>query len=406
MLFWIVSLALMALVLSVMGLAVTRGGTTDSRASDLAVYRDQLTEIDRDLRRGTVDPAEAARLRTEVQRRLLDADRSQAANKPAADAPLAARRLLSVAGLMAGTAVVWAYLALGEPLYPDMSRADRIAASEALRAGRPSQAEMETAAGPPANAPGIDPEYLGQIEQLRTAVADRPDDLFGHSLLAQNEAAIGHFVAAARAQERVIALKGDTVTAADQAMLANLLILAAGGLVTAEAEAALTEALRRDPANGAARYYSGLLFAQIDRPDLAYRLWRPLYEQSGPGDPWTEPLRTQLDLAAVAAGVEYRVPVVKGPDAEAVADAAAMSADDRSAMIASMVKGLAARLQDQGGSAAEWAQLIRAYGVLGQADKASAAWAAARAALAAPDDLAMVRDAAAKAGVPEAGAAE
>ena len=72
--------------------------------------------------------------------------------------------------------------------------------------------------------------------------------------------------------------------------------------------------IRRWPYNGAARYYSGLLFAQIDRPDLAYRIWRPLYEQSGPDDPWTEALMTQLDLAAEAAGVEYRVPVI-APDA-------------------------------------------------------------------------------------------
>ena len=401
MLFWIVAVALVALVLLVMAVAVARSDTGSGEASDMAVYRDQLTEIDRDLGRGTVDRGEAARLRIEVQRRLLDADRSRAARTPANRAPPVAGRVLGTAGLLAGAAVIWAYVTLGVPLYPDLSRADRLAASAALREGRPSQVEAETAAGPAAEVPGMDPEYLKQIEQLRRAVAGRPDDLTGQSLLAQNEAAIGHFAAAAQAQERVVVLKGDLVTAADQAMLANLLILAAGGLVSAEAEAALTEALRRDPANGAARYYSGLLFAQIDRPDLAYRLWRPLFEQSGPDDPWTEALRAQLDLAAEAAGVEYRVPRVKGPDAAAVADAAAMSAGDRSAMIASMVKGLAARLQDQGGSAAEWAQLIRAYGVLGQADQAKAAWLTARAALAAPGDLALVRDAAAEAGVAE-----
>ena len=401
MLFWIVAVALVALVLLVMAVAVARSDTGSGEASDMAVYRDQLTEIDRDLGRGTVDRGEAARLRIEVQRRLLEADRSRAARTPANRAPPVARRVLGIAGLLAGAAVIWAYVTLGVPLYPDLSRADRLAASAALREGRPSQVEAETAAGPAAEVPGMDPEYLKQIEQLRRAVAGRPDDLTGQSLLAQNEAAIGHFAAAARAQARVVVLKGDGVTAADQAMLANLLILAAGGLVSAEAEAALTEALRRDPANGAARYYSGLLFAQIDRPDLAYRIWRPLFDQSGPDDPWTEALATQLDLAAEAAGVEYRVPVTKGPDAAAVADAAAMSADDRSAMIASMVKGLASRLQDQGGSAAEWAQLIRAYGVLGQADQAKAAWLAAQAALAAPGDLALVRDAAAAAGVAE-----
>jgi cytochrome c-type biogenesis protein CcmH len=39
----------------------------------------------------------------------------------------------------------------------------------------------------------------------------------------------------------------------------------------------------------------------------------------------------------------------------------------REAMIRSMVEGLSDRLANEGGSASEWAQLIRAYGVLGEA---------------------------------------
>jgi len=401
MLFWITTAALVALVLLVLAAAMSRHGSS-AVASDMAVYRDQLAEIGRDLDRGLMALPEAGRLRIEVQRRLLEADRAATGRQAATAAPKGAMAGLALAGLALGAAVFVAYLWLGAPLYPDLPRADRVAASEVLRAGRPTQAAAEAAAGAPADLPGLDPGYLAQIDALRSAVATRPDDLTGHSLLAQNEAAIGHFGAAARAQARVVALKGDQVTAADHAMLANLLILATGGLVSAEAEQALTEALRRDPENGAARYYSGLLFAQIDRPDLAYRLWRPLYEDSAPDDPWTGALQGQLDLVAEAAGVEYRVPApqVKGPDAAAIADAAAMSTQDRAAMIGAMVEGLAARLADQGGTAAEWAQLIGAYGVLGQSDKAAAAWAKASATFAAaPADLDVVRAAARQAGV-------
>jgi cytochrome c-type biogenesis protein CcmH len=46
-----------------------------------------------------------------------------------------------------------------------------------------------------------------------------------------------------------------------------------------------------------------------------------------------------------------------------------------------MVEGLAARLKQQGGSAEDWAKLVRSYAVLGESDKARAALAAARAAL-------------------------
>ena len=47
-----------------------------------------------------------------------------------------------------------------------------------------------------------------------------------------------------------------------------------------------------------------------------------------------------------------------------------MSADDRRAMIAGMVTGLADRLATEGGPAPDWAQLIVAYGVLGEIETA------------------------------------
>ena len=421
MAFWITSVA-MALVTG-LWLAVVvqrqRGNAAapaPATGGDMAIYRDQLAEIDRDLARGQVAAPEAQRLRTEIGRRLLEADRTSRLRTAEGRAPPVASLGLALAGAMLTLAAFGLYLQLGAPTYPDQPQSARLRASEALRANRPSQAAAEAAAEAAATAtataeaaagidaarPDLDAEMADQIARLRSAMLSRPDDLTGQGLLAQYEAASGNYAAAARAQSRVVALKADGVTGADQTTLANLLILAAGGLVTAGAEQALTEALRREPGNGAARYYSGLLFAQIDRPDLAYRLWRPLFDGSSPDDPWMAVLPGQLDLVAEAAGVDYRVPVppVTGPGQAEVAAAAQMSAEDRSAMIAGMVERLSARLEADGGTAAEWAQLIAAYGVLGNKDRAAQAWATARALFAAaPGDLATVRTAAEQAGV-------
>ena len=43
-------------------------------------------------------------------------------------------------------------------------------------------------------------------------------------------------------------------------------------------------------------------------------------------------------------------------------------------MIESMVDGLAQRLATEGGPASDWAQLIRALGVLGETGRANAIW--------------------------------
>lgn len=59
-----------------------------------------------------------------------------------------------------------------------------------------------------------------------------------------------------------------------------------------------------------------------------------------------------------------------GPTAQDVAAAQDMSANDRQAMIRSMVARLAERLQSEPNDLEGWMRLGRAYGVLGERDKA------------------------------------
>jgi len=120
------------------------------------------------------------------------------------------------------------------------------------------------------------------VERLRKAMADRPDDPRGFQLLAENEAALGNFVAAYQAQARLIALKGDTATADDYADYAEMMILAAGGYVSPEAEKALGTALGMDAGNAPALYYIGLMEAQVGRPDRTFAIWRQLLEAATP----------------------------------------------------------------------------------------------------------------------------
>ena len=74
---------------------------------------------------------------------------------------------------------------------------------------------------------------------------------------------------------------------------------------------------------------------------------------------------------------------VPGPSAADVAAASKMSATDRGAMIHRMVARLADKLKQNGSDVAGWQRLLRAYMVLGERDKAVAAAADARKALAA-----------------------
>lgn len=374
MAFWAIAAGMVLAALAVLARALARGpAAAEGEHPDMAVYRAQLAEVDRDSTRGLIGPDEAQGLRTEIARRILDLDRA-AGRQPVLATGGLALPLALVAAALAGAVALYDHL--GAPARADLPHAARIAAADRLRAERPSQAEAE--ASLPAAAPTDDAAYAALMEQLRASTVEHPDRVDGFRLLAQHETNLGNFAAAARAKARVIDLEAPLgrVTALDHAELADLMIRAAGGLVTAEAEAELQAALKLDPTLATARFYAGLLEAQTGRPDLAFAIWRPLYEASPPDAPWMGFLDERIAFVAQAAGVNY-APPTKGPDAADVAAAAEMTAEERTQMIEGMVGGLEARLMAEGGSAAEWVQLLQALAVLGQPDRAALAWARA-----------------------------
>jgi len=385
MTFWIVAMALAAVVAGLIALALLRAREAEAEMErfDIQIYRDQLNSVDKDLARGIVAEDEADRLRTEIKRRILEADRATGRDAAVGRAPRGATlavAALSFAAVVGGSYGL--YHVLGAPGYPDLPRAERIAAAEEARRSRPGQAQAERSVPPlpPANAA---PEFVQLMEQLRAAVAERPDDLQGHVLLARNEASLGNFIAAHEAQAQVLRIKGAGATASDFADYGDLLVLAAGGYVSPEAERAFEAALERDPANGAARYYLGAMYLQTGRPDLAFNIWEAQL-RAGPSDaPWIAPIRGQIETAAMRAGVDYQVPAAigaapGGPSAADLTAAADMSPLERMEMIEGMVAGLSERLATEGGPPEEWARLIRAYGVLGRRDAAAAIWAEAQ----------------------------
>jgi cytochrome c-type biogenesis protein CcmH len=393
MTFWLISLAIAALAALPLALALLRRGDGEQAARfDLQVYRDQLREVDRDLARGVVTEDEAEQIRTEVSRRLLEADRTaQTARAEYSGAPMGlsfAVSSLVVAGIVAGAYLLYAQI--GAPGYPDLPLKTRIELAEHARLNRPAQTEAEAQSGSqyaPLEEP--DANYLALVEQLRTAVTDRPEDLQGHRLLARHEASLGNFPAAYTAQARVNEILGDQATAADMTEQADLMVLAAGGYVSPETEAILRRILELDPGNGTARYYSGLLAAQTGRPDVAFRIWRALLESSAPDAPWIPTIRTQIEGLAQMAGVDYVLPTQgRGPSEADISAAEDMSPEDRMEMIRNMVSGLSERLATEGGPPQDWARLIRAYGVLGNREAAAAIWAEAQDVF--PDDAARV----------------
>lgn len=404
-LFWAVMAVMTAGILVTFWRAITQSGAarTGADSIDVTVYRDQLREIDRDLERGAITQEEAQRLRVEISRRLLDADRAAKtdAQSKSGGASLAIGMAVVALALVGSIGV---YMRLGAPGYPDLPLERRLALADEAYAARPTQDAAEAAAPKAAPPQGLSPEFLDLMEKLRQAVKASPNDIRGLELLARNEATLGNLADARRAQEQLITLKGQQATAADYASLAELMVMAAGGTVTPQAEQMLIKALQLDPTEGSARYYTGLMFAQVGRFDRAFVMWNKLLEQSPANAPWTQALRADLpEIASRAGEMRFELPPeTAGPSAADVAAAAQMSGEDRRAMVEGMVAQLSARLASEGGSAEEWARLITSLGVLDRKDEARQIYTEAQERFKGQSvELQGLREAAASAGVAE-----
>ncbi|KGJ12276.1 c-type cytochrome biogenesis protein CcmI, partial [Paracoccus versutus] len=145
--FWIICAALAGVVAVAIAAPLLRrqGEAAEPAAAyDLRIYRDQLREVERDLERGVIDAADAERLRVEIGRKVLAADRAleRAGTTRRSAGGWAALALLAV--LLGGAFLT--YQRLGQPDRPDAPIAQRIAQAQELYDTRPSQAEAEAQA--------------------------------------------------------------------------------------------------------------------------------------------------------------------------------------------------------------------------------------------------------------------
>src|ERR1700730_14752796 len=102
-----------------------RARLATASGGDLAVYRDQMRELERDRSAGLIGSAEACAARRGISRRLLAAADAQGQAPSASFAPWR-RRFIAAAALIAlPFGAVALYLALGFPGLPDQPLAAR-----------------------------------------------------------------------------------------------------------------------------------------------------------------------------------------------------------------------------------------------------------------------------------------
>ncbi len=330
------------------------------------VYAEQMRSLERDLAKGVLADDEFGSMRAEIGRRMISAARLE----PDTAATVSNGGLWTLIAVSVAACILGAvtYGQIGSPGVPDTPIAARYTQSDALRVARLSQLDAEAQA-PTLKIPQ-DPTYLQLVIKLRAALEARPNDIQGFEFLAKSESRLGNYAHAHAAQGQVLKLKGKAASPDDWYTYAELLMMAADTYISQEAENALRQTLQRDPSHSLALFRTGIYFDQIGRPDRTFGIWRKLLEAGPESAPYMPLIRRTITDLAMIAGVDYEPPEIKGPSSDDIQNAAEMSDEDRRTMISGMVTGLADRLANEGGPASDWAQLIVAYGVLGETDTA------------------------------------
>ncbi len=357
MIFWLILLGMTLATLLFVALPFLTRARGERRGDDVAVYKDQLAEIGRDLANGRIAPEEADAARIEVSRRLLKAADREKAGVAEAPGVARGRRVAAVA-----------FTILAVPA---------IAAAFYYRLGAPWEAQPRPAAQAQTKPPaGMSlEEMIGRVE---AHIRDNPEDGRSYEVLAPVYMRLGRFDEAIPAWRKATALLGDSALRA--AGLGEALVGQAQGEVTAEARKAFDKALEFDAGSVPARYYLALAAFQDGRRDDARRMWSDMLASAPPDAPWTAPVRRALaELDAQESQKDApKDPAAAGPGASDVEAAARMDKGDRDEFIRSMVARLADRLKQNGDDPDGWARLVKAYGVLGETAKAEAAEAEAR----------------------------
>ncbi|MER8391440.1 c-type cytochrome biogenesis protein CcmI [Mesorhizobium sp. M1340] len=344
MLFWVIA-AILTLGASLAVLLPLAGGSKNASAAgdhDLEVYRDQLAELDRDMARGLIQPMEAEEARAEIARRILRLSNAGQAGETATQ-PSRSTRLVATAAVLVVPLVSWGlYGQLGSPDLPSQPLSERLAKN-------PADSSVD--------------ELIARAE---AHLAANPSDGRGWDVLAPVYLRMQRYADAVTAYRNAIRLDGDS--AARQAGLGEAIANAAGGIVSAEAQAAFEAALKLDPANPKAAFYLAMGMAQEGRIAEATAAWQKMLAALPQGSPWRGAVEQALAESA-ARSVASEGPA-KGPSAEDIDAASSMSPQDRQAMISTMVAGLDEKLRQNPRDEEGWMQLVRSYVVLGKTDQA------------------------------------
>jgi len=326
MLFWGLVGALSVLVLAGILYPLVRDPGRQARGADydLAVYRDQLAELERNRERGMIGEQEAEAARAEIGRRILAADKRRQkaeARRQSAGWPVRACAALTV---LAVVGAVGTYVRVGNPDREAVPFAERqnipksreaiVAAREggmggqARAGGSGGQGQVGGSGGQGGAMRGGGGDTASGMPDVETAekrlterLEKNPDNVRGWLLLGRTRMQMENYDGALAAFGEARELEPDNPRIA--ATYAEAIVMANEGRVTPKAARLFKRANDAEPGNPQPNYYLALADFQQGNTKAALERWKAMVDDARPNAPWLDVVKKHMAAAEKQLGM-------------------------------------------------------------------------------------------------------
>ncbi|MDQ5843807.1 MAG: c-type cytochrome biogenesis protein CcmI [Acidobacteriota bacterium] len=286
--FWLICAVMVAIALAfvVPALLQTAGKGPDNSDTEanVDVYRDQISELDADLRNGIVAQEQYQHDRDEIERRLLEdvsTARPTVTERPAESG----RRLTYAIALGIPLIAIGLYLRVGNPA--------AISAAPATNVQAPF-------AGNPADGPMTQQRMESNVAALAQRLEQNPNDSQSWAMLGRSYLTLEKYAEASNAYAKATAVKPDDADLwADYAFA---LAMANGRRLQGQPQELIAKALKLDPDNPKALELAGSAAFEAKNYKEAVNYWQRLLEKSPPNSELSQTLAERIDRAKSLSG--------------------------------------------------------------------------------------------------------
>ena len=289
-LFWVICALLIVIALAfVLPPALQRSAETnvvsddERKQANIAVYRDQLSELEADRLNGIVAEDQYAQDREEIERRLLEDIATTRSKKSTGAAPINARNTAYLLGIGLPLLAIIFYLKIGEP--------DRITNPAPVGA-------------PPSAAAQVPPERTQQqieanVAKLAERLKSNPNDAQGWTMLARSYSSMDKYSEAANAYAKATELNPkDADLLAEYAFVTGM---AEGRSLEGKPTEIINRALKIDPENPKALQLAGSAAFQAKDYKKAVDYWQRVLKKVPPGSEVAETINARINEAKTLA---------------------------------------------------------------------------------------------------------